>query len=76
MHDCPVLVRDMSTARWDKRSKTSKELPNKRRKYGSKFNEEWIKNKDFCDWLSRVEGDDSRAYCSACSRSFDIEFIL
>ena len=54
------------------RKPKAKEQPNKPRKYDSKFNEEWKLKKAFSAWLTGVEGDDSRAYCSLCSRSFDV----
>ena len=50
----------------------TKEQPNKPRKYSSKFNTEWKLKKEYSSWLTGVEGDDSRAYCSLCSRSFDV----
>ena len=50
----------------------TKEQPNKPRKYGSKFNTDWKLKKEYSSWLTGVEGDDSRAYCSLCSRSFDV----
>lgn len=34
--------------------------------YSQKFREEWLRDKKFVEWLSRVHGDDTRAYCKFC----------
>ena len=52
--------------------KPAKELPNKPRKYGSKFNDEWMEKKEYNAWLGGVEDDKSRARCTICSSTFDI----
>ena len=52
--------------------KPAKELPNKPRKYGSKFNDEWMEKKEYNAWFGGVEDDKSRALCTICSSTFDI----
>ena len=45
----------------------------KRKKYSSKFNDQWLKIPNFKTWLKPVVGDNTQACCSICSYSFSIE---
>ena len=59
----PKLIRNVSN---DKNKKTKK-------KYLSKFNDQWLKMAPFKTWLKLVVGDNTQACCSLCSYSFSIE---
>ena len=59
----PKLIRNISN---DKNKKT-------RKKYLSKFNDQWLKIPTFKTWLKPVVGDNTQACCSLCSYSFSIE---
>lgn len=36
-----------------------------------KLREEWLHNEEFQPWLTRVDGDDTKAFCSKCHKTFD-----
>lgn len=38
-----------------------------------KLRNPWLENEDFKPWLSRVEGDPSRAFCTTCKRDISAE---
>lgn len=38
-----------------------------------KFRDAWLLNPDFTTWLTRVDGNDGKAYCTMCRREFSAE---
>ena len=55
---------------------TSKEKdvrgPNKRRKYSSRFQVEWLEIPKYKKWLRRVDEDLTVAECTVCQSRFDV----
>ncbi|KAK3885522.1 hypothetical protein Pcinc_008354 [Petrolisthes cinctipes] len=39
----------------------------------AKFRQDWLLNQEFQPWLTRVEGDSTKAFCNACKRTLGAE---
>lgn len=51
-------------------------VPAKRKRYKQKFREEWLLNKEYCDWLRKDNRDLSKAICNVCNTSFSAEISV
>lgn len=38
-----------------------------------KMRDEWLLNEEFSPWLTRVEGDPEKAFCSMCNKELNAE---
>lgn len=58
------------------REESLTQVPAKRKRYKQKFRDEWLLNKEYCDWLRKDNRDLLKATCNVCNVSFSAEISV